>query len=342
MNQEKIGAFIRDIRKENGLTQEQLAEKLGVSQKSVSRWETGKTMPDYALLPGICEVLNINVAELLGAERIAGDDISKKQVTDTAQNLISLMNDRHIIKKILCAVLSAVITLACAVGFYMHEFDVSVDSTADLERAINAYHFNDEVSADILERQAIGNRLYVLYGENEYPGACGLACLEKGIFGNYRFVGCDDSDYRWVNTAVVTVGSAKYCVTYCVNDLPEIDAYGVCGFNNKSGQNPFQEDPSLIRRIEYHGAPFLHFTEIADSVTVAPFQTKYYQNGAEIPDEDLEDVLGERSVEGAPASSYGTAELGLFYVLEGIILLLGFIFVRYSLTDAHGKGNPNS
>ena len=88
MNLEKIGSFIKDIRKEKGLTQEQLAEKLGVSQKSVSRWETGKTMPDYSLLPVICEVLEINVAELLGAERISGDSVPKKQVTAMAQNMI--------------------------------------------------------------------------------------------------------------------------------------------------------------------------------------------------------------------------------------------------------------
>lgn len=64
MNQEKIGAFLREVRKERGLTQGQLAEALGVSQKSISRWENGKTMPDYSLLPSICEVLGINVAEL--------------------------------------------------------------------------------------------------------------------------------------------------------------------------------------------------------------------------------------------------------------------------------------
>lgn len=47
MNQESIGAFISEMRKEQGMTQEQLAEKLGVSQKSISRWENGKTMRTY-------------------------------------------------------------------------------------------------------------------------------------------------------------------------------------------------------------------------------------------------------------------------------------------------------
>ena len=143
MDQVKIGSFIKEIRKEKGLTQEQLAEKLGVSQKSVSRWETGKTMPDYSLLPNICETLEINVAELLGAEKIAGDSVPKKQVTAMAMNMISLVNNKNYIRKIVGAVLSAIIMLVCVVGLYNYEFSINVDSTADLENAINEYHFAD-------------------------------------------------------------------------------------------------------------------------------------------------------------------------------------------------------
>ncbi len=51
MNQEKIGKFISELRKENNMTQEQLAEKMGVTDKSISRWENGKTMPDLSMLP---------------------------------------------------------------------------------------------------------------------------------------------------------------------------------------------------------------------------------------------------------------------------------------------------
>lgn len=330
MDQEKIGSFIKDIRKEKGLTQEQLAEKLGVSQKSVSRWETGKTMPDYALLPDICEILEINVAELLSAERIAGDRITKTQVTDMAHALISLMNSRAHIRKTVGAVLSAVIMLVCVIGLYNYEFSVSADSTAALERAINEYHFIDEVSADILERETIGKHLYVLYGENEYPGVCGLACLEKGIFGNYRIISCKDSQYRWINGTKITEGKTNYCVTYCASDLP-IDAYGICGVKNEPGYNRTADDTDLIYKLEYTGSPFLSFTEIDDGITVSAYHFKYYQGDAEIEDDELEDVLGAHCVEGAPASGTGTAELGMFYVLEAIIILLGIVFVRYFL-----------
>ena len=50
MDQIKVGAFLKDLRKEKGITQEQLAEKLGVSGRTISRWETGKNMPDISLL----------------------------------------------------------------------------------------------------------------------------------------------------------------------------------------------------------------------------------------------------------------------------------------------------
>lgn len=334
MDPEKIGVFIRDVRKENGLTQEQLAEKLGVSQRSISRWETGKTMPDYSLLPSICEALEINMAELLSAERIEGDSVSKLQVTAMAHNMISIMNDNKNIRRIIGAVISAVIMLTCAVGLYCYEFNVSVESTVDLERAINAYHFLNDVSADVFERQVIGNHLYVLYGNNNYPGACGLACLEKGIFGHYKIIGCEDTGSRWVNVSKITERRKEYCVTYCANILPEIDSYGVLGVK---GQNLTEEDSTLIYKLDYSGSPFLTATEIEDGVSISPFRVKYYRNNVEIQDDELESVLGIHFVDGAPNSGTAIVGSGLFYVLEVIILLLGMVVLRYFLSDVIGK-----
>ncbi len=65
MDQEKIGKFIADCRKEKGLTQLQLAEKLGISNRAVSKWETGKSCPDVSLMLELCSVLEITVNELL-------------------------------------------------------------------------------------------------------------------------------------------------------------------------------------------------------------------------------------------------------------------------------------
>lgn len=65
MNQILIGKFIALRRKEKNLTQEQLAEKLGVSNKTISKWETGKCMPDYSIVRNLCEELGITIAELM-------------------------------------------------------------------------------------------------------------------------------------------------------------------------------------------------------------------------------------------------------------------------------------
>ena len=58
MNQEKIGKFISQLRKEKNLTQEELGEALGVTGKSVSRWENGKTLPDYSVIKELCEIID--------------------------------------------------------------------------------------------------------------------------------------------------------------------------------------------------------------------------------------------------------------------------------------------
>ncbi|MBQ4574608.1 MAG: helix-turn-helix transcriptional regulator [Clostridia bacterium] len=68
MNQHNIGNFIGIKRREKNLTQEQLAERLGVSNKTISKWENGKCMPDYSIIELLCKELDITLAELLDGE----------------------------------------------------------------------------------------------------------------------------------------------------------------------------------------------------------------------------------------------------------------------------------
>ena len=79
MIQESIGKFIAQERKNAGMTQEQFAEKLGVSNRSVSRWENGKTMPDSSIMLDLCNELKISVNELLSGEMISMENKSEKQ-----------------------------------------------------------------------------------------------------------------------------------------------------------------------------------------------------------------------------------------------------------------------
>ena len=67
MNQEKIGKFISELRKEKGMTQANLAVQLGITDRAISKWETGKSMPDSSIMLDLCNLLSINVNELLKA-----------------------------------------------------------------------------------------------------------------------------------------------------------------------------------------------------------------------------------------------------------------------------------
>ena len=69
MNQKKIGSFLKELRKEKGITQEEFAEKLNVSGRSVSRWETGSNMPDISLLVEIAEFFDVSIPEIINGER---------------------------------------------------------------------------------------------------------------------------------------------------------------------------------------------------------------------------------------------------------------------------------
>lgn len=75
MNQEQIGRFIAELRKEKNMTQEQLAEVLEVNVKSISRWENGKTMPDLSMLPILAKELNVEVSELLNGRRMTKEEL---------------------------------------------------------------------------------------------------------------------------------------------------------------------------------------------------------------------------------------------------------------------------
>lgn len=78
MNQQKTGIFIAGCRKEKGMTQGQLAQRLGITDKAVSKWETGKSMPDLSLFIPLCTILEITLNELFAGERIPTEQIKEK------------------------------------------------------------------------------------------------------------------------------------------------------------------------------------------------------------------------------------------------------------------------
>lgn len=85
MNQQKVGQFLKELRGEKNITQSELAERLGVSNRSVSRWENGTTMPDFDLLLEMAEYYHVEVGEILAGERRTSEEKSKELMKRIAE-----------------------------------------------------------------------------------------------------------------------------------------------------------------------------------------------------------------------------------------------------------------
>ena len=103
MDQLKIGGFIAECRKKQSLTQSQLAEKLNVTDKAISKWETGRGLPDVASMLPLCEILGISVNDLLSGEVIRMENYNKEM----ENNLLEMVKAKEEADKILAEYLAA-------------------------------------------------------------------------------------------------------------------------------------------------------------------------------------------------------------------------------------------
>lgn len=123
MDQIQIGKFIAACRKEKGMTQAQLAEKMSVSDRAVSKWETGKNMPDSSIMLDLCAELGITVNDLLNGRRIAMDNYK-----ETAEKIMLEMrqakeqNDRMLLQTeiVMCSVSVALMLVLDLLAAYMN------------------------------------------------------------------------------------------------------------------------------------------------------------------------------------------------------------------------------
>ena len=117
MDQIKIGKFIAECRKKNNFTQLQLAEKLGITDRAVSKWERGKSLPDAAIMLDLCALLNITVNDLLSGEVISMDNQNKR----TEELLLEMAKQKEesdkrlLFSEILVGVLCIIVMLALTV-----------------------------------------------------------------------------------------------------------------------------------------------------------------------------------------------------------------------------------
>ena len=119
IDQIKIGRFLRDLRKEKELTQEQLAEKFGVSSRSVSRWENGNTMPELGILVELADYYEVDIKEIIDGERKS--EIMKTEEKETMQKVADYAEaEKKLVVKRKCIVTfigTMVFALSIMVGY---------------------------------------------------------------------------------------------------------------------------------------------------------------------------------------------------------------------------------
>ena len=136
MNQVKSGKFIADKRKEKKLTQQQLAEKLGVSDRAISNWENGKNMPDISLFPIISKELDVTVNDLMSGEKVDKKEYQEK----FEENIIytideTIKKENKFLKIILWTIFSFIFLFVMYVSIesiYMHS---NMDSTPLIKKS---------------------------------------------------------------------------------------------------------------------------------------------------------------------------------------------------------------
>jgi transcriptional regulator with XRE-family HTH domain/DNA-directed RNA polymerase subunit RPC12/RpoP len=116
MDQKNIGLFIAEMRKSQNLTQRDLGDMLHISDKTVSKWESGRGLPEVSLMMPLCNILGISVNELLSGAKLEEEKYKKK----AEENILNLMNERQENKrKILIAVAVALLSLTTSIVLCM-------------------------------------------------------------------------------------------------------------------------------------------------------------------------------------------------------------------------------
>jgi len=126
MDQIKIGKFISKCRKEKNLTQQQLAEKLNITDRAVSKWETGRSLPDSSIMLELCELLGITVNELLSGEELKMENYNEK----AELNLLEMKKEKERADKRLLK-MEIVIGVLISVVFFVLIFIASFAEMAD-------------------------------------------------------------------------------------------------------------------------------------------------------------------------------------------------------------------
>ena len=157
MNQEKIGKFISKCRKNKNLTQQELAEKLGVSDRTVGNWENGRNMPDLSLFKTLCDELDISINDLMSGERIKKEQYQEK----LEENIVNLtVGNKKIFNKklkIFSSLLAFLLIIFIAIVYIYNFYELDVRYAGRLMKC----SFNDNVLTYKIIGNSVLNTKYV-------------------------------------------------------------------------------------------------------------------------------------------------------------------------------------
>lgn len=166
MNQEKIGKFILESRRARNLTQQELAQRLGVSDRTIGNWENGRNMPDLSLFKPLCEELNISVMDLISGEKI--NSKNDNQLEENILNTIDYSNKKiKKAKKIIIPKFIFLVTL-CGIIMGLGLFNyLKKDSFANYDVELNyarVYLYGDAINNHI-DNLKVGDKIDIFISE---------------------------------------------------------------------------------------------------------------------------------------------------------------------------------
>ena len=120
MNQQKIGEFLKHLRKEKNLTQEQLAEHFNISSRTVSRWETGRNMPDLEILIELSDFYDADIREIIDGERKSGNDDIEQKESFTKMADYSRYREKIMLKKLAVIITVGIFAWGASLSFALY------------------------------------------------------------------------------------------------------------------------------------------------------------------------------------------------------------------------------
>jgi len=173
MKQENVGAFVANLRKDKGWTQKELASQLGVSDKAISKWETGKGLPDMGMLIPLSEVLGVTIDELLSGKKRSGDttdetgDKPNKVIIEYAEKTIKRTKKNYrLIPVGLLGIFILTVVILSALGF---SFGLNTEPENPLKGVVERNPMNTIAKAVLTDKeQALTNFANGAGGPNSY------------------------------------------------------------------------------------------------------------------------------------------------------------------------------